>query len=134
MKDILNSFNLNILYFYIDLLNFSKIKNKKELLNKIIYIINNNNYDITLYFINIIKLNLYNYKTLILNDNNIIFNDELLEHINNIFINIIYNQNIFNYKVHFKDIYNTLNIKNKTIIFNYIKIFVILCDKYYFSL
>ena len=129
MKDILSSFNLNILYFYIDLLNFSEIKNKKNILKEIIYIINNDQ----LYFINIIKLNLYDYKKQILINNDIL-NDKLLEYINYISINIIYKQNIFNYKISFKDIFNKLIMKNKKIISNYIKIFIILCDEYYFSL
>ena len=109
--------NQNLIYLYIDLFNFSdKSELKYNTLFKIENIIKNNN----LYFINIIKENIYEiYKDDILNEN-----INILEKISNI---LIVNFDLLK-------IYKKVNQKNKIIIWNYLKIFIIICEKYYFTL
>ena len=108
--------NNNIIYLYIDLFNFSdKSELKYNTLFEIKNIIQNNKK----YFIDIIG-NIYkNYK-------------------NDIFKENIYILEIINYilikEFDLVNIYNKLKKKNKTIIWNYLKIFIILYEKFYFTL
>lgn len=109
--------NKNILYLYIDLYNFS---NKSELEYSTLFEIKDTIKNNNLYFIDIFKESIYeNYK----------------EHISNENINILPIINkllIKNYDL--LKIYNKLKKKNKIIIWNYLKIFIILYEKYYFTL
>ena len=114
----LNLFNQNILYFYIDLYNKNNKNNKnnkKEIINNILIILKTKK----THFISIIKNKLLKYKKYILSEN-----IDILKKINNLFVD--------NFDL--EEIYNNLNKNDKNIIWTYLKIFIILCEKYYFTL
>ena len=109
--------NQNILYLYIDLYNFSdKSELQYNILFKIENIIKNDN----LYFMNIFKEDIYNN-----------CKDEILKE--NINILSVINEILIK-EFDLLKIYNKLKKKNKVIIWNYLKIFIILYEKYYFTL
>tara|TARA_Y100000741_G_scaffold294995_2_gene235496 strand:- start:120 stop:470 length:351 start_codon:yes stop_codon:yes gene_type:complete len=109
--------NKNIIYFYIDLFNSS---DKSELKYSTLFEIQNIIKNEELYFVNIIKEHIYeNYK-----------NDILEENIN--VLEILDNVLVLNFDL--IKIYNKVKKKNKKIIWDYLKIFVVLYEKHYFTL
>jgi len=112
--DYLKLFNENVLYLYIDL-NENDINNNENIINKIENLLKEDK----LYFIEIIKEKILKYKEEILNEN-----IKIIEIINNLFI----------YKLNLEEIYKKVNKEKKEIIWKYLKIFVILCENYYFTL
>ena len=112
----LNLLNNNIIYLYIDLFNFS---DKSELEYNILFEIKNIIENHEKYFLDIIQYIYKNYKNDVFKENIYV-----LEIINDILIK----------ELNLVNIYNKLKKKNKTIIWNYLKIFIILYEKYYFTL
>ena len=109
--------NQNIIYFYIDLFNSS---DKSELKYNTLFEIQNIIKNDKLYFVNIIKEHIYeNYKNDILEEN-----INVLEILNNVLV-----QNFDLIKI-----YNKVKKKNKKIIWDYLKIFIVLYEKHYFTL
>ena len=109
--------NQNIIYFYIDLFNSS---DKSELKYNTLFEIENIIKTDELYFINIIKEHIYdNYKNDILEEN-----INVLEILNNVLV-----QNFDLIKI-----FNKAKKKNKKIIWDYLKIFIVLYEKFYFKL
>lgn len=109
--------NQNIIYFYIDLFNSS---DKSELKYSTLFEIQNIIKNDELYFVNIIKERIYeNYKNDILEEN-----INVLEILDNVLV-----QNFDLIKI-----YNKVKKKNKKIIWDYLKIFVVLYEKHYFTL
>lgn len=109
--------NQNIIYFYIDLFNSS---DKSELKYNTLFEIQNIIKNDELYFVNIIKERIYeNYKNDILEEN-----INVLEILDNVLV-----QNFDLVKI-----YNKVKKKNKKIIWDYLKIFVVLYEKHYFTL
>ena len=112
----LNLLNNNIIYLYIDLFNFS---DKSELEYNILFEIENIIENHEKYFLDIIQYIYENHKNDVFKENIYvlkIINDILIKELNLV------------------NIYNKLKKKNKTIIWNYLKIFIILYEKYYFTL